>query len=133
MVRCVRKIFWHNANRCVRRIYGQIEGSAWGLGKIPESWGRIRKELALIEAWGEEVLILGDLNRNLWRPGGWWPELPDWLIVKCGGFYEQQALSTCDSEKLTRELQEQFLCIFESWCIPLNKFPEIIRVNPTYT
>ena len=44
-------------------IYGQIEGRAGGVDKILESWGRIKKELALIEARGEAVLILGDLNR----------------------------------------------------------------------
>ena len=44
-------------------IYGQTEGRAGGVDKILDSWGRIKKELALIEARGEAVLILGDLNR----------------------------------------------------------------------
>ena len=47
----------------ILNIYGQIEGRAGGVDKILDSWGRIKKELALIEARGEAVLILGDLNR----------------------------------------------------------------------
>ena len=44
-------------------IYGQIEGRAGGKENLLESWGRILKELSMIEARGEGVLILGDLNR----------------------------------------------------------------------
>ena len=44
-------------------IYGQTETRAGGPDKILESWGRIKLELARIEARGEAVLILGDLNR----------------------------------------------------------------------
>ena len=46
-------------------IYGQIEGRAGGKENLLESWGRILKELSLIEARGEGVLILGDLNRGV--------------------------------------------------------------------
>ena len=48
-------------------IYGKIENRAGGPDKILESWGRIRKELSLIEERGEAVLILGDLNRAIGR------------------------------------------------------------------
>ena len=47
----------------ILNIYGQIEARAGGPDKILESWGRIKKELSMIEARGEAVLILGDLNR----------------------------------------------------------------------
>ena len=47
----------------ILNIYGRIETRAGGPDKILESWGRIKKELALIEARGEAVLIIGDLNR----------------------------------------------------------------------
>ena len=49
----------------ILNIYGQIEGRAGGKENLLESWGRILKELSLIEARGEGVLIIGDLNRGV--------------------------------------------------------------------
>ena len=45
-------------------IYGLIE-SRTSQENILESWARIKKELAMIEARGEAVLIIGDLNRGV--------------------------------------------------------------------
>ena len=43
-------------------IHGMIESRS-SQEIILESWGRIKKELAMIEARGEAVLMIGDLNR----------------------------------------------------------------------
>ena len=45
--------------------FSHIEGRAGGKENLLESWGRILKELSMIEARGEGVLILGDLNRGV--------------------------------------------------------------------
>jgi hypothetical protein len=49
----------------ILNIYGQQEGRDGQVGKerVVESWGKILKELCLIQMRGEAVLIVGDLNR----------------------------------------------------------------------
>jgi hypothetical protein len=49
----------------ILNIYGQIEGRAGGKENLLESWGRILKELSLIEVRSKGVLIIGDLNRGV--------------------------------------------------------------------
>ena len=49
----------------VINIYGQQEGRDGQIGKerVLESWGKLKKELCLIEMRGEAVIICGDYNR----------------------------------------------------------------------
>ena len=49
----------------VINLYGMQEGREGeeGKQKVLESWGRLRKELLLIEGRGEAALVMGDLNR----------------------------------------------------------------------
>ena len=46
-------------------VYGMQEGQDGeeGKQKVWDSWGRLRKEVLLIEARGEAALVMGDLNR----------------------------------------------------------------------
>ena len=46
-------------------IYGQQEGRDGQIGKdrVVESWGKLKKELCLIQMRGEPVIICGDYNR----------------------------------------------------------------------
>ena len=48
-------------------VYGMQEGQDGeeGKQKVRESWGRLKKELLLIEARGEAALVIGDLNRAM--------------------------------------------------------------------